>query len=68
MEATLSKKSNEVKDAGDTIAVRSEWLQRQLHVAAGNLSKRPSERRGPFEVSDQIIRDLNERFSFKSGT
>lgn len=68
MEATLSKKSNEVKDANDAIASHGEWLQRQLHVAAENLSKRPTERRGPFEVSDRVINDLNERFSVKSGT
>lgn len=66
MEATLSKNCNGVKDANDFVAAGKTWLEEQIHVAARNLSNRPSERRGPFEISDELIEDLTEQFSLKS--
>ncbi|KSV65841.1 hypothetical protein N182_08865 [Sinorhizobium sp. GL2] len=63
VEATLSKTCNAVKDAEKFETADRQWLDRQIQVAAANLSVRPIERRGPFEISDELIGDISERFS-----
>ncbi len=54
-----------VRDADTKQLKELGWLEEQLKAAAQNLSNRPLQRRGPFEISDQIIEDLNEKFSLK---
>lgn len=50
-----------VKDANG-IANDDNWLEEQLSTAVKNLAKRPLERRGPYEVSDEVIDHLNRKY------
>lgn len=50
-----------VKDAGRRGSDEKNWLEEQVMAAIKNLSRRPIERRGPLEVSDEIIEELSKR-------
>ncbi|SIQ93380.1 hypothetical protein SAMN05880561_10659 [Rhizobium sp. RU33A] len=50
-----------VKDA-NSLANDDHWLEEQLSAAVNNLAKRPIERRGPYEVSDEVIEHLSKKY------
>ena len=54
-----------VKDA-NSLANDDHWLEEQLSAAVKNLAKRPAERRGPYEVSDEVIEHLSRKY-FSTG-
>lgn len=50
-----------VKDA-ISLANDDHWLEEQLSAAIKNLAERPAERRGPYEVSDEVIEHLSKKY------
>ncbi|CAD7033493.1 hypothetical protein RHAB21_02136 [Pseudorhizobium halotolerans] len=54
-----------VKDAPVSQVNEVKWLGEQLLVALRNLTSRPLERRGPYEVTDELIEDLNHKYDLR---